>query len=105
VNPYLSVDFLAYVLGGMGVFAWMGALAFQRMARYYGAQGLPPPPGSLRYLFRALLFLWLFLIGALAAALVVRFFPRALLLSSGGPSLTIGVLGALVAGYYLARGY
>lgn len=87
----------------MGVVAWIGNLAFQRMARYYGAEGLPPPSGPLRYLFRALLALWLFLIGAFVAALVLRLFPQALQLSVS--SLAIGVLGALVAGYYLARGY
>ena len=103
VKPYLSPGFFVCAVGGMGVFAWMGHLAFQGLSRYYGAEGLPPPPGSLRYLFRALLTLWLFLIGVLAAALVIRLFPRAVELSAY--SLAIGILGATVAGYYLARGY
>lgn len=103
MNPYLSAGFFAYALGAMGLFAWIGHLAFQRLARYYGAEGLPPPPGSLRYLFRALLSLWLFFTGALAAALVLRLFPEAPEIS--GPSWVIGVLGVLVAGYFLVRGY
>lgn len=103
MNPHLSPGFLACALAGSGVFAWLGHLAFRRLARYYGAEGLPPPPGSLRYLFRALLALWLLLLGALAAALVARLFPD--LLGLPGSSLAIGGLGAAVAGYYLARGY
>lgn len=103
MNPYLSPGFVACTLAGTGAFAWLGHLAFQRMARYYGAAGLPPPPGLLRYLFRALLALWLLLIGALAAALAIRQFPQLLELSA--PWLAVGTLGALVAAYFLARGY
>lgn len=76
MNPYLTVWFAGLSLGGMGLSAWAGHLGFRRLAVRYGAVGLPPPPGVLRALFRILLTLWVYLVGAMLAALAWRVWPE-----------------------------
>lgn len=103
-NPYLSGWFLGLSLAGMGLAAWLGDVGFRRLAVRYGAQDLPPPPGALRALFRTLLALWLYLIGAMLASLAWRVRPEVSSLP-GEALAALGVLGALASAYFLVRGY
>ncbi len=104
MNPYLSLWFMGLSLAGMGVAAWLGSMGFRRLAVRYGADDLPPPPGVLRALFRTLLALWLYLIGAMSASLLWRIWPEISVLPAGAYA-ALGALGALASIYYLIRGY
>jgi hypothetical protein len=104
LNPYLSCWFAGLSLAGMGLAAYVGDIGFRRLAVRYGAQDLGPPPGLLRALFRILLTLWMYLIGALLASLVWQIWPEVSSLPAG-VSITLGFLGAFASTYYLMRGY
>lgn len=104
MNPYLSGWFAGLSLAGMGLAAWLGHIGFRRLAVRYGAENLAPPPGVLRALFRTLLTLWLYFIGAMMASLAWRIWPGLASLPPAG-SAALGILGALVSVYFLMRGY
>ncbi|MFQ5915054.1 MAG: hypothetical protein ACE5JS_17935 [Nitrospinota bacterium] len=104
MNPYLSLWFAGLSLAGMGLAAWLGHFGFRRLAVRYGAGGLPPPPGVLRALFRTLLTLWLYLVGAMMASLAWRVWPEVSTLPSGA-FVVLGAMGALASLYFLMRGY
>ena len=104
MNPYLTVWFAGLSLGGMGLSAWAGHLGFRRLAVRYGAVGLPPPPGVLRTLFRILLTLWVYLVGAMLAALAWRVWPEVASMPAAVSS-GLGILGLSAAVYCLVRGY
>jgi hypothetical protein len=88
----------------MGLAAFVGDIGFRRLAVRYGAQDLGPPPGLLRALFRILLTLWMYLIGAMLTSLVWIIWPEVSSLPAGA-SVTLGILGAFAATHYLIRGY
>ena len=91
-------------MAGMGLAAFVGDIGFQRLAVRYGAQDLGPPPGLLRALFRILLTLWAYLIGAMLASLAWIIWPEVSALPAGA-SITLAILGAFAATYYLIQGY
>ena len=72
MNPYLTSWFAGLSLAGMGLAAFVGDIGFRRLAVRYGAQDLGPPPGLLRALFRVLLTLWVYLIGAKQSGRLLR---------------------------------
>ena len=104
MNPYLTVCFTGHSVAGMGLSAWVGHFGFRRLAVRYGAEDMPPPPGVLRALFRTLLTLWVYLVGAMLASLAWRVWPE---VASMPVSVSAGlsVLGLSAAVYYLVRGY
>jgi hypothetical protein len=104
MNPYLSGWFAGLSLAGMGLAAWLGNIGFRRLAVRYGAENMPPPPGLLRALFRTLLTLWVYLIGAMLASLVWRIWPEMSALPTA-VAFPLGALGLLAAAYHLVRGY
>jgi hypothetical protein len=104
LNPYTTVWFAGLSLAGMGLSAWAGHLGFRRLAVRYGAVGLPPPPGVLRVLFRTLLTLWVYLVGAMLAALAWRVWPEVASMPAAVSS-GLGILGLSAAVYCLVRGY
>jgi hypothetical protein len=104
LNPYLTVWFAGLSLAGMGLSAWVGHFGFRRLAVRYGAVGMAPPPGVLRALFRTLLTLWVYLVGAMLASLAWRVWPEVASMPTA-VSAGLGILGLSAAVYCLARGY
>ncbi len=104
MNPYLSTWFTSLSAAGMGLAAWLGNYCFKRLEVRYGAQGLAPPTGMFRALFRILIALWIYLIGAMLASLIWRIWPN-IVLQPTMVLIGLGTLGLVTAVYYLIRGF
>ena len=104
MNPYLSIWFTSLSVAGMGLAAWLGNYCFKRLAVPYGAEGLAPPSGMFRTLFRTLIALWIYLIGAMLASLIWRIWPEITILPTV-VMIGLGALGLATAVYYLIRGF